>query len=86
LQQFHGFDGVMEKIRRLIVNISVPLDKMGVQEKMSTMETSWRDLSRDDSGYESPLWYREVLECREVEGGKFSGWEEARRTIRERTC
>jgi len=68
------------------MQISLPLDKMSVQEKISAMETLWRDLSRNDSGYESPLWHREVLECREAEGGKFTDWEEAKREIRERTC
>jgi hypothetical protein len=68
------------------MQISLPLDKMSVQEKILTMETLWRDLSRDDSGYESPLWHREVLECREVEGGKFTDWEESKRAIRERAC
>jgi len=62
------------------------LDEMTTQEKISTMETLWRDLSQDDSGYESPLWHREVLECREAEGGKFTDWEESKRNIRDRSC
>jgi len=66
------------------VQISLPLDKMSVQEKISTMETLWRDLSRNDSDYESPLWHKEVLEARE--GSKCSDWNEAKERIRQRTC
>jgi len=68
------------------MQISLPLDEMTTQEKISTMETLWRDLSRDSEGYESPLWHREVLECREAEGGEFTDWDKAKQEIRDRIC
>jgi len=64
------------------MQVPLPLDKMTVQEKIMTMETLWRDLSRDAASYQSPLWHREILECREAEGGEFSDWNDAKKDIR----
>lgn len=68
------------------MQISLPLDKMSIQEKISTMETLWRDLSQNSEAYDSPLWHRKVLECREAEGGEFSDWDEAKREILDCVC
>jgi len=68
------------------MQISLPLNEMTTQEKISTMETLWRDLAQNSEAYESPLWHREVLECREAEGGGFTDWDEAKRKIRDRVC
>ncbi len=68
------------------MQISLPLDKMSIQEKILTMETLWRDLSQNSEAYDSPLWHREVLECREAAGGEFTDWEDAKREIRDRVC
>ena len=68
------------------MQISLPLDKMSIQEKIATMETLWRDLSQNPEAYDSPLWHREVLECREAEGGEFTDWEDAKREVRDRVC
>ncbi len=68
------------------MQISLPLDKMSVQEKISTMEALWRDLSKETEDYKSPLWHREILECREAEGGEFTDWNEAKKEVRDNAC
>jgi len=69
-----------------MMSVSLPLDKMTVQEKIMTMETLWRDLSQDEESYQSPLWHREILECRETEGGEFTDWNDAKEEIRNAVC
>jgi len=68
------------------MQIALPLDEMTTQEKISTMEALWRDLSKDSEAYDSPLWHKEVLECREAEGGEFVDWDEAKQQIRKDLC
>jgi len=68
------------------MQISLPLDEMTTQEKISTMETLWWDLSQDAASYDSPLWHKEVLECREAEGGEFVDWNDAKKDIRKTLC
>lgn len=68
------------------MQISLPLDEMTTQEKISTMEVLWRDLSKNSDAYDSPLWHKEVLECREAEGGEFVDWDEAKQKIRKDLC
>ncbi len=38
--------------------ISLPLDKMTVEEKLQIMEAIWEDLTRDAASFESPAWLR----------------------------
>jgi len=68
---------------RSTMQISLPLDEMTIQEKIVVMESLWSDLSRKSEQYNSPLWHREVLECREAEGDDFVDWDEAKRELRE---
>jgi len=68
------------------MQISLPLDEMTTQEKISAMEALWRDLSKDSEACDSPLWHKEVLECREAEAGEFVDWNEAKQTIRKDLC
>ncbi|HCS12849.1 MAG: acyl-protein synthetase [Zetaproteobacteria bacterium CG06_land_8_20_14_3_00_59_53] len=68
------------------MQISLPLDEMTTQEKISAMEALWHDLSKDSETYASPLWHKEVLECREAEGGEFVDWDEAKQQIRKDLC
>jgi len=65
---------------------SLALEQMSVEEKIKAMEELWADLSKSAEGYDSPLWHREVLECREAEGGEFINWAEAKQRIRNDTC
>jgi len=61
------------------MQIALPLDEMTTQEKISTMEALWRDLSKDSEAYDSPLWHKEVLDSREAGGGEFVEWEQGSR-------
>jgi len=70
------------------MSITLPLDKMTVAEKLDVMETLWRDLSRDESQFQSPAWHGEVLREREqsVAEGKatYIAWEMAKQELRDR--
>jgi len=41
--------------------ITLEIDNMSRVEKLQTMETLWTDLSKDDSGIESPSWHQDAL-------------------------
>lgn len=70
------------------MSITLPLDKMTIAEKLEVMETLWRDLSRDESRFDSPAWHGEILRQREqqVAEGKeaYVAWDEAKRELRDR--
>ena len=70
------------------MELTLPLDKMTVAEKLRAMEMLWADLSRDDAQIESPAWHAEVLHDREarVESGteQFIDWETAKEQLREK--
>jgi len=68
------------------MQIALPLDEMTTQEKLTAMEALWADLSKDEEAYDSPLWHREVLECREAESGELVDWEVAKQKIRQDLC
>ena len=60
----------------------LPLNEMGVEEKLQTMETIWASLSASPEAIESPAWHEEELRVREarVTSGetKFVDWEKAK--------
>lgn len=64
------------------MQVSLPLEKMSVEEKIKVMEALWADLTKTAESYDSPMWHREVLQCREAEGGEFIDWAEAKRRLR----
>jgi putative addiction module component (TIGR02574 family) len=68
--------------------ISLPLDKMTVEEKLQLMEAIWADLSRDEANIESPEWHKAALEERRLkeERGETSyiPWEQAKEELRRR--
>ena len=70
------------------MEITLPLAKMTVAEKLRVMESLWRDLTRDEEQLESPEWHGEVLRQRaaRVEQGKeaFMDWEAAKTQLRNR--
>lgn len=70
------------------MELTLPLDKMTVAEKLRAMELLWADLSRDDAQVESPAWHAEVLHDREtrIESGEeqFVDWETAKQQLREK--
>ena len=71
------------------MEITLPLGKMTVAEKLRVMETLWADLTRDQEQFESPKWHGDVLRERaeRVKQGKetFMNWETAKRQLRKRT-
>jgi hypothetical protein len=70
------------------MEITLPLDKMTVPEKLRLMEALWADLSRHEESLESPPWHEEVLRDREarVKSGEetFMDWETAKQQLRDR--
>ena len=68
--------------------ISLPLDKMTVEEKLQLMEELWEDLSRDPENIQSPDWHKQALKEREARiasgQAKFIPWEKAKEQIRRR--
>jgi hypothetical protein len=70
------------------MEITLPLEKMTVAEKLRVMESLWRDLTRDEEQLESPHWHGKVLRERaaRVEQGKesFMDWEAAKAQLRNR--
>ena len=68
------------------MEITLPLEKMSVEEKIRTMETIWDDLCRKADSISSPPWHEEVLNEREerIKKGEeeFSDWDSAKKNIR----
>jgi hypothetical protein len=64
------------------MEITLPLERMTIADKLRVMETLWRDLTRDEEQLESPEWHGEVLRERaaRVKQGKesFIAWEMAK--------
>lgn len=69
--------------------ITLPLDKMTIAEKLEVMELIWADLAKNPNDIPSPEWHGEFLRDREkalADGtDRFIDWEEAKRLIREQT-
>ena len=70
------------------MEITLPLEKMTIAEKLRVMERLWIDLTRDEEQFESPEWHGDVLRERaaRVEQGKesFMDWETAKMQLRNR--
>jgi hypothetical protein len=68
------------------LQVTLPLEKMTIAEKLRVMEQLWADLSRDEAQVESPAWHGQVLKERkaEVKAGKatFIDWDLAKRQLR----
>jgi len=68
--------------------VSIPLDKMTIEEKLRALEEIWNDLQRTPDAVPSPAWHDDVLRARENrvrEGSsQFGDWDEAKRRIRKR--
>jgi putative addiction module component (TIGR02574 family) len=67
------------------MEISLPLEKMSVDEKIQAMETIWDDLCQKAGSLASPDWHRQILQEREAcikEGSEeFISWEKAKEQI-----
>jgi len=68
------------------MNISLPLDKMTISDKIAVMEELWEDLCRDPESIPSPAWHKDVLEAREKEisegTAKFTSFDRAKGKIK----
>lgn len=70
------------------MDITLPLDQMTIPEKLRVMEALWADLSRHETGFESPAWHADVL--RETERRVATGeekpidWDAAKKELRQR--
>ena len=68
------------------MDLSIPLNKMTIAEKLRAIEAIWADLARDVESIPSPAWHADVLNARaqRVKDGHshFSDWEEAKSRIR----
>ena len=47
------------------MEITLPLEKMSIEEKIRTMETIWDDLCRKADSISSPSWHEDVLTRKE---------------------
>ncbi len=67
------------------MSITLPLEKMSVEEKIQAMESIWDDLCGRANSLVSPSWHGEILAEREaaIERGedKFTDWETAKKNI-----
>ena len=58
---------------------TLPLEKMTMPEKISTMEILWENITQNSQHYPSPAWHGEILKQREnmVKNGEatFEDWE-----------
>ena len=68
------------------MSITIPLEKMSIEEKIRAMESIWDDLCHKADSIASPSWHKEVLDEREegIKRGddKFVDWDTARKNIR----
>ena len=71
------------------MEISIPLDKMSIDEKIQAMETIWDDLCQKADSLSSPDWHHQVLRQREAcikEGSEeFISWEKTKKYIKQST-
>jgi len=69
------------------MTISLPLEKMTIEEKLRVMESIWEDLCQHANELEPPEWHGKVLDAleRAIEQGEetFEDWETAKRHIRD---
>ncbi len=68
------------------MEITLPLEKMSIEEKIRTMEAIWDDLCRKADSISSPPWHEDVLIEREerIKQGEeeYVDWSSAKKTIR----
>jgi len=71
------------------MNTILDMGRLTRTEKLRAMEELWQDLSKTDDEYPSPEWHGEVLREREAAlnsgADEFVPWEDAKKTLRERT-
>ena len=45
--------------------VTLPLEEMSMEDKISTMEILWEEICKDSNNFPSPLWHAEILQERE---------------------
>ena len=67
------------------MSITIPLEKMTIEEKIQAMESIWNDLCSQTEQLSSPSWHGAVLDEREaaIKSGddKFEDWETTKQHI-----
>ena len=67
--------------------VTLPLNKMSIEEKIKAMDAIWDDLCKNEDAYVSPSWHENILHEREhnLKKGddKFADWEQAKKDIRD---
>lgn len=70
------------------MEITLPLEKMSIEDKIRTMETIWDDLCQTAESIPSPSWHKDILDEREkaIENGEeeFIDWSEAKKQIHDK--
>ena len=70
------------------MEITLPLEKMSIEDKIRTMETIWDDLCQTAKSIPSPSWHKDILDEREkaIENGEeeFIDWSEAKKQIQDK--
>jgi len=67
------------------MQVTLPLEKMSIEEKIQTMESLWDDLCKKADRLSSPAWHKDILQEREemIKNGddEFVDWEQAKKDI-----
>jgi hypothetical protein len=67
--------------------LSIQLDRMSFEEKITAVELLWDDICHKESEFQSPDWHEAVLKEREqrIIDGKdiLIDWEEAKKSLRQ---
>jgi len=67
------------------MSVTLPLDKMTVEEKMQVMEAVWTDLRAKAASYPSPKWHeqlvRERVESYTAGTSQLIDWEDAKKAL-----
>ena len=70
------------------MSVTIPLERMTLEEKLQTMETIWDDLCRKNSDIASPSWHQDVLNERmqALQNGNetFTDWETTKKNLNQR--
>jgi putative addiction module component (TIGR02574 family) len=68
--------------------VSLPIDRMTIEEKLMAMEALWDNLCRNEAQIPVEDWHKELLDerQRQIDSGeaRFVDWETAKARIRDR--
>lgn len=68
------------------MNVTLPLERMTISDKLQAIEEIWEDLSRSAKDVPSPAWHEDVLRARDARAtdgsAMYVDWADAKRDIR----